>query len=422
MLDFDFVIPAHSLNIVYILLLYLPACLVCYRKLIPRLSLAAQHLLSGMLLAQALAIAVAILLPAADLWHWLWDLNREFNISSTLASTQLALVACLALAAAWLLRSRAGLRSLYLCALGLVFLFMAADEYYALHEEFLHWKRYYVAVGAALALATLVLALRSPRPARAWHVCFLIGLALAGGGAVFYEFLAVGDVDLGILRLEGSLDFSLWEEITEFLGVWLALLAAAGQFSEALPAPKAHFARLLYALPLVWLAPLYANAQIPQLELRFLAQPAAVEFERNVQLRGYRIDISEANAIHLRLYTASKRGRYSGLGYTLSLVDADSGETVASQRTRAAAHNRYWMLRPGASPIYPQSLTLAVPDGARENGAHWIVLALWREDGAGFARQKALASDQPLLDDARVILGELGGSAAASLDPPPARQ
>ena len=290
MLDIDIVIPAQSLNLVYMLLLYAPACLICYWKLIPRLSPAAQRLLSGMLLAQGLAIGVAILLPTASLWYWLWDLNREFNISSTLASTQLALVAFLALASAWLLRSRAGGQRLYLCALGLIFLFMAVDEYYALHEGFRHWKRYYVAVGAALALATLILALRSPRQARAWHGCFLVGLALAGGGAVFYEFLTVADVELGILRLEGSLDFSLWEEITELLGVWLALLAVAGHFCEALPRPKAHFARLLYALPLVWLAPLYANAQLPGLELRFLAQPAAVKFELDVQLRGYRID------------------------------------------------------------------------------------------------------------------------------------
>ena len=422
MLDIDIVIPAQSLNLVYMLLLYAPACLVCYWKLIPRLSLAAQRLLSGMLLAQGLAIGVAILLPTASLWYWLWDLNREFNISSTLASTQLALVAFLALASAWLLRSRAGGQRLYLCALGLIFLFMAVDEYYALHEGFRHWKRYYVAVGAALALATLILALRSPRQARAWQVCFLVGLGLSGGGAVFYEFLTAVDVELGILRLEGSLDFSLWEEITELLGVWLALLAVAGHFCEALPRPKAHVARLLYALPLVWLAPLYANAQLPGLELRFLAQPAAVEFELDVQLRGYRIDSSATDAIHLRLFTASKRGRYSGLGYTLSLVDADSGETVASQRARAAAHNRHWMLRPGALPLYPQSLTLAVPEGAREKGAFWIVLSLWREAGDEFARQQALASDLPLLDDTSVILGALGGPANASPVPPPARQ
>lgn len=407
-----FAVSAAAIDRVFVVLLAAPICIFAYWRMIPRLSPAFGVLASAALFVQALSLGMALgLLPIHSELYWLWDPNREYNIPSTLASTQLALVGILALGAAWLFRSRFRGRSLYLATVGGLILFLALDEYFVLHEQLQHWKRYYAALGALLVCAALLVALRAPRSSLIWYLCFPVGLAIAGSGAVFIELIPASCGDLGFLRLDGCLNFALLEEASEFLGIWLAMLAMLGKFADAMPTPNARLRHMMTLTPAIWLLMLFVNSRIPSLELQLFAQPASVEFELAVQLRGYRVDRRADEAVHVRLFTASKRGRYVGLELELSLVAQDSGETVASQRAPAVAHSRYWMLRPGASLIYPQSLTIDMPSQAGEDGAYWIALALWREEDDELAPQKALASDLQLLDDTRVILGALGGSA-----------
>ncbi|MCY3831694.1 MAG: hypothetical protein OXG85_01680 [Chloroflexi bacterium] len=406
------VVSAAAVNRILVLLLAAPICAFAFWRMIPRLSPAFGVLASAALLVQALSLGIALgLLPIHSDLYWLWDPNREYNIPSTLASTQLALVAILALGTAWLQRRRFRGQSLYLAAVGGVILFLALDEYFVLHEQFQHWKRYYAALGALLVSGALRVALRRPRSSMMWYLCFPVGLVIAGSGAVFIELIPESCGDLGLLRLDGCLNFALLEEASELLGIWLAMLGMLGMFADAMPTPNARLRHVMTVTPAIWLLMLFVNSRIPSLELQLLAQPASVEFELAVRLRGYRIDRRADEAVHVRLFTASKRGRYAGLEVELSLVAQDSGETVASQRAPAVAHSRYWMLRPGASLIYPQSLTVNIPSQTGADGAHWIVLALFRDEGDELLPQRALASDLQLLDDERVILGEIGGSA-----------
>ena len=369
------------MNRIFVVALAVPVCLFAYRRLIPRLSPASKILASVALLAQGLAAGIALgLLPIQNNMYWLWDLQREYNIPSTLASTQLALVGSLALGTAWLLRARSPLQSLYLAAAGIIFLFMALDEYFALHEQMQNWKRYYFALGATLVLAALLVAMRSPRRAWIWYCCFSFGLAIAGSGAVFIELIPVSCGAMGIVHLEGCIDFALWEESIEFLGVWLAMLAMMGNFTDALPTPKAHIRHVLIVATVIWNLSLAVNSLIPRLESQLLAQPAAIEYEMSVRLRGYHIDSA---AGQVRLYIASKRGKLEGLGYTVDLRDPDSGEALASHSQRAAPHSRYWMLKPGAVLLYPQwsqlertsppptaSRTVARPDLVAQGGGY----------------------------------------------------
>ena len=99
--------------------------MISYRLLLPRLSLTSKRLAIGMLLAQFFVIVVSLeIRPTSDFDRWLWDLSKEWNIPATLASTQLAVVAGVALLAGWLDRARPAWRRLYLIAIGLVFLFL----------------------------------------------------------------------------------------------------------------------------------------------------------------------------------------------------------------------------------------------------------------------------------------------------------
>ncbi len=401
------IVSADALTRLFLILLYASVIFLSYRRLFPRLSPTCARIAGGFLAAQALVIILALEhRPPSSLEWWLWDLNREYNIASTLASIQLAMVGGVALMTAGLARALPAWRRLYLVAIALVFMILAWDEYYILHEEMRHWKRYYTALGIAVALSTMYVALRSPRRAWIWHSCFLTGLALSGTGAIIFEELPQICDNLGLLFLGGCLQFDVWEECLEFFGVWLMLAAMLGYVSDEAPNPKPRIRLMLYALPAFWILPLFINARLPQLELQLLARSASVEFESGLRLRGYRID-SVTGATHIRLYASAKRGQYRGIGYSAHLVDQVSGETIASADEWADPFPGFWMLRPGATPIYRQWMDVVIPPEAPSNRALWITLSLWREQDAERSHLRILASDRQLLNEKQVILQEL---------------
>ncbi len=174
----------------FVVSLYPLLCLFAYRKILPRLTPATRRLAILMLLAQIAAIAVSLEFRAEwGLDDWLWDLNQDWNIPSVVASTQLALVAGVAFLTAWLARAQTAWLRLYLAAIGLIFLFMARDEYAAVHEAFRGWERFCAGLGAAVVIATLFVARRSPPTTRIWHICLLAGLALSALGGIGIEQL-----------------------------------------------------------------------------------------------------------------------------------------------------------------------------------------------------------------------------------------
>lgn len=401
------VVSARMATGVFLVLLYAPVLVFSRRRLFPRLSPTCAWIGAGFLAAQALVILMALTtrLPESPQW-WLWDLNREYNIASTLASLQLAMVGGAALTTAGLARALPAPRRLYLAFIALIFLFLAWDEYYTLHEGMRHWKRYYAALGLAIALATILVAHRSPRRARIWHFCLLTGLAASGTAAILFEELPALCGDLGSLVLDGCLEVDVWEEGVEFLGVWLALAAMLGALSDAAPKPRPAIRLLLYALPALWILPLYISARMPQLELQHWAQSAAVEFETGLRLRGYHFD-KEERAVRLRLYVMSKRGVYERIVYSARLVDQVSGEIIASADEPADPAPGFWMLPPGDSPLFRHSMTLAIPPQTQTQRALWLTLAIWREQDAERNRLSIRDSDRQLLDEDQIILSEV---------------
>ena len=401
------IVSADALTRLLLIFLYAPVIFVCYKRLFPRLSPTCARIAGLFLAAQALVIILALeLRPSISPEWWLWDLNREYNIASTLASTQLALVGGVALVAAGLARDQPAWRRLYLIAIAAVFLILAWDEYYALHEQLRHWKRYYAALGTAIALSTVVVGFHSPRRAWIWHICLLTGLAISGTGAIVFEELPTTCGNVGWLFLDGCLEISVWEEGVEYLGVWLAMTAMLGALSDEVPNPRLRIRVLLYALPALWIVPLYFLSLIPQLELQNRARPVSVEFESGLRLRGYHID-SIAGATEIRLYVSAKRGEYEGIGYSLLLVDQTSRDTVASVDKRADPLPGFWMLPPGASPIYRHSMDLVYPPESPSNRALWITLSIWREKSGEHSHLRILTSDLQQLNEEQVILSEL---------------
>ena len=405
----EFVVSTEALIRVFVFLLYVPTGLISYWLLFPRLSPTSKRLASGMLAAQVLVIVVSLEMQSyTSIERWLWDLKTEWNIPATLASTQLAIVGGVALVTAWFAKARPAWQRLYLVGTGLVFLILALDEYLTLHEGSPNWERNYAALGAVLVVATMLVTARSPRHLWTWHICLLTGLAMSAAGGILLELLPLPPVcgDLGLLSFDKCLNYFHWEEFLEFAGVWLALVALLGQFSDAVPMPNRRVRRVLYALPAIWILLLFLNSLVPRLELRLLAQPAIVEFESGLHLRGYSID-NGARASVLRLYVSARRWKYLGLGYSIHLVDQVSGDSVASHDEWADHQSGFWLLAPDDSPVFRHYMEFRIPPQAPVNHALWVVLTLWREKDGDYVLQEIRASDHRLLSDTQVILDEL---------------
>ena len=245
----ELLVSAETLTRIFVFLLYAPIILISYWKLIPRLSPTSKRLASAMLAAQILVIAVALEIRSDWSYEkWLWNVNMEWNIPSTLASIQLALVGGVALIKARLAKAQPAWRRLYLVGIGLVFLFFAWDEYFEVHEGIQNWERYYAVGGVLMAAVTAAVAARSPRRAWIWHLCLLTGLAISAAGGIGLDSIPFSwDTgiyprtpicgSLGFLRLDGCIHLVWFEESLELLGIWVTLLALLGQLSDTPPPP-----------------------------------------------------------------------------------------------------------------------------------------------------------------------------------------
>ncbi len=392
---------------VFLLLLYVPIGLISYRFLIPRLSTTSARLASVMLAAQVLVIVLSLESRSSSQFEsWLWDFHEEWNIPATLAFVQLALVGSVALLASWHAMAQRAWHRLYLVGTGLVFLFLALDEYFALHEFIEDWEFRYIGLGAAVVLATLAVAARSTQRARVWHVCLLFGLAISVSGAMVFNALPIACDTLGPLSFDGCLEFYIQEETLELLGIWLTLVAMLGHFSSEAPTPRPRVRGLLYMLPALSVVLLLLYSLSPHLEARLLAQQAQIQFETGFTIQGYRID-NGGGTSRVRIYASAKQRDYLGLGFSIHLVDQVNGDSVAGLDEWADRQHGFWFFGPDYAPVFGQWMVVQIPSDAPTNRALRIVLTLWRKQRGEFMRQVILSSDHRLLDDTQVVLGEL---------------
>lgn len=407
MLNAELFISVDALNRLIFFALYLPLGLLFFWRIYPRLLPAAKRLAALLLIVQILLIVMSLTVQPSDAFErWLWRLNGEWNVPATFASTQMALVGAVSLATAWLARSRPAGQRLYFAAIGLVFLFAALDEYRVLHEYVSRWRQYYAVLGLAVVTATLAIAGRTPRRTLIWHVLFLAGLAISASGALVLEHYR--DVEicerLLLLRLDGCLRLSLYEEYLELSGMFLALAAMLGQFSESSPLATGRSQRALYALPVLWLVLLLSSDSIIPVARQAYAQPATAAFESGAQLHAFRIERFRKE-INAHLYLSPGNGDFSDFGYSLHLVDQVSGDSLVSSDKHVSAQIDF-LLAPGYVPVYRQWTELKFPAPSPVNRAMWIVLALWRERNGDFLRQQVLSSDRQLLENTQIALAE----------------
>ena len=201
-----------------------------------------------------------------------------------------------------------------------------------------------------------MVATRRPRNERIWHISLLLGLLLSAFGGIALDNIWSTCDQLALLRLNACLFYFPLEEAFEFLGIWLTLVSILGQLSIVLPKPRRL---VLNTLPWLVLLSFFMFSLVSRLEFRLVAQPAAVEFESGVALRGYRID-HLLGGTQVRLYASAKQADYMGLGYSIHLVDQVSGESVSSRDEWAGRHHGYWLFGPDYKPLYLQWMEAAI--------------------------------------------------------------
>ena len=408
---------ADALTAILLLALYLPLGALCFRWLLPRLALPARLLAMAYLLAQAALILLSFIeRPAFSYDWWLWNLDREYNIPSTLASMQLAMLAFAALLAAWLGRQRPPWQRLFLAGLAPLFIFLAADEFFLLHEDDeAGFALIYTALGALLTALTLLMA-RGARRDRPWHLCFLAGLALAAFGAFGIDKALYTCEQWLFFQLDQCLYLVPLEEACEFLGIWLALLALLGLASaRGSSAMSAWHSRLLLGWSWLWLALLCLWSLLPRLELGMLAQATATQFGSGTELHGYRIE-QRPQDILVHLYPAARQADYPWLGYSAVLVDQVTGAELA-RRDRFSRGQLLWYMGADWQPLYRETAQILLPGDMPLNRAYWIVLTQWRERAGLYATQAVTRSDLPRLTEMQLVLGETLRPASESAAP-----
>ena len=427
MTDTGVVVSAQTVVSIILALLYAPVGFIVFWRVMPRLCQPAVRLAALMLIAQLLVTFLSLAIQPAsvyDRWLWTfssWEWNEsEWNIPATLASVQLALIGGVAFMSAFFNWRHSKLDRLYFVAVGVIFVYLSIDEYFALHENLPDWGSYYALLGISIAAATMLVAAHSPQTARLWHILLLVGLATSATGAMVFDVVPIGCGNVAGLPIEGCLYSSYIEEGLELVGVWLALVAILGLLCHSAPGLPRRAQYALYALPALWLFLLLLQSLAPRLEVALTAERTEVLFESGVRLRGIHVDTDSSNSVRLRIYASARQADYLGLGYSLHLVDQTTGESVAGQNEWANRQHGVWLFGPNYAPVFGQRMVVRAGPSTLTNRAYWIVLSLWRKRDAEFVRLQATSSDLPLLDDTQLILGEsvLPAPSAPPMSPP----
>ncbi len=415
--------PIDKVRII-VFAMYAFTIVIVYWRLIPRLLPAGRFLVTIMLAAQVIALVMATVVHPEDNSSiiGLWHLDRERNIPTVFATTQLATVGGLTLLVAWFSRAQSKWQALCFVGLALLFFFLASDEFHE-HRSIIRAMPggvavmyvLYVSLGAVVIGGAALLTVTSPRSKRIWPICFALGLALGGAGSLGLDTYLLGsESSCRLLDLWNNDECKLYmvEESLEKLGIWLTLVAVLGQLAVVSPSPRLFVRLAIYAMPLLALGiliasfpPLHHRIKGLPLELHFLYRTQRINVEyAEVDLRGYRIDFHDDSLDVILVAVVTDWHEYSDWGYSLHLVDQLTGESVAGTNR---AGRRKDSFKIGKHHLYRQRFNVQIPTGTERDRALWVVLTSWREEDGAFIKQKVISTELQVWNESQVILGEL---------------
>jgi hypothetical protein len=391
--------------------------LVAVRLLIwPRLAASGKKLLAALTVAQAVTFvlnAYVWLGHPSFFWRWFLNIDKELSLGTLLNACQLMAVAFLAVWAALRMRSIAWWERLYWCALGALFLYLSADEYFEIHERALAASRYWFA-GAGLIAAASSAALYwfSERGQKRVFALILVGLAVMGalgvGGEPFiWRYVCHGPFPgLGVICHL----FQIFEEFGEVIGSMIVLLGLVTYLEENLAGGDWQRARrLALGWSGLWLAWMVAAVwPLPGIEARYLAEPVEVDYlDGRLSLIGYRVSdetLRPGDGFDLTLYW--RANDYLPEDFALSahvLTLLDNRTVTKEERTMMGRYpTRSWL--PGV--VVRKVIHFKLPEDLPTPASYALMVTPWNEVmEATISRSdlRQIGPDTVILDTVAVI-------------------
>lgn len=318
---------------------------------------------------------------------WFFDLDREFNLGSTFASAQFVLISLAALMCASVARR---VPRLYWLILSAAFAFLAADEYFIIHEQIFErfnlpgewWRYLYAGGGGALVLLSAYVYWRWLRTETRTFTLLFAGVVIMGLSGVALERLIWNvrcpDVNACFEPL------LIIEEIFELIGqtIMLAGLLVYAH-KHAANWPRVRRLHLLGGAAWALLLVLYQWAW-PPLEARTLAQPASVAYlDGALELIGYQVSsevVQPDGELAISLFWRANEPLLENYNQSVRLFSKPDAAQV-TQFDLEALDVRHipssaWL--PGA--VYRSRIELPVPADLTTPASYWLGVRLWYGD------------------------------------------
>ena len=329
--------------------------------------------------------------------RFLWHFNGEFNIPTSFATLQLALVASQALTLTWAIRPRVEWR--YWLGVSAFFFLLAIDEHTLLHEFGDATELFYLLYGILLTGFTWRWLVRKDGPEYG-RLCrwVIFGLAISTMGAVVMDRIApfCPAVD------EVCAPYYLLEEVLEYSGILVVAVVVQGVALRALPEARwpAFGRRTIVTLGLVALVVYGAGRVIfPISERAFLPYRPPILSLSSASVE--RLTAGETATVRVDLVAMQELP--APLGYSLQLIDPLNGEVLASVDRWSKRRPERWPVE----EVVAQELTLHIPEDAPVNRVLWLAMSLWWHGGVNFSPLSLDAGEWQQVTETLVKISEV---------------
>jgi len=282
---------------------------------------------------------------------------------------------------------------LYWACVSVLFIFLAIDEYFSIHEAIIFWRGGYLILGGMVALFSLGLIMSNQVSNRRLLMMFVVGLGIMGvSGVVLDAFstqslLDIGPLEFNFVRCNGTFlgvfcrDFSNTEETFELFGaavMWLSLSALTYDIwlKHQLKRPR----QLIYGVGLAWVIGLMALLWLaPALQARN-ATPAQTVYD-DLTLVAYDISadtLRSSETLQVTLYLEANRNLrtiYSMSVHLYTRPDAASLTQDDMELGNFVYPTSAWV------PTLPvqNTFSLTIPDDVMPQTSYQLVAILWQD-------------------------------------------
>lgn len=326
---------------------------------------------------------------------WFLDPSGEQNSAALLSTLFLMMIGLASLSLCWAqVKEKQILRARYWILVSSLFIFLAIDEYFSIHETIVFWRAAYLILGASVGLITLVLISKSEPKVRKTLLIFLIGLGTMGvSGVVLDAFstqsvMDVGSIELTFLQCNETFlgvycrDYSNTEELMELFGSGIMVLSLMTLIAQRWEAPQQKIqSRWVYALGLTWVGGLIAWMWIiPSIQASF-AQTATTDYG-DISIIAYDLsadNIEAGDTLDLTLYMQVNDNIFEDYSmsvhlYTQALPDINSIQQDDMTLGDFKYPTRAWF----PTVAVRNHFELIVPDELATNQSYQLIAILWQ--------------------------------------------